>query len=362
MDHFLNKIVRRKTRSVTVGDVQVGGESPITVQSMTNTKTKDLQKTVRQIKCLEEAGCEIIRVAVPDMESAKEISKIKENINIPLVADIQFDYKLAIESVRYGADGLRINPGNIGSLQKMEEVADVAKSRNVPIRIGVNSGSLEKDLLIKYNGPTPMALVESALRHVKILEDMSFYDIVISLKSSDVYFTVKAYEIISKKVDYPLHLGITEAGTLLSGTVKSSVGLGILLYKGIGDTIRVSLTGDPIEEVRVGYDILKSLYLRRSGINLISCPTCARTEIDLVRIATQVEEKLKHVKRPIKIAVMGCVVNGPGEAKEADIGLAGGKGKAVIFKKGQVLKTVLERDAVSQLVSEVEKMIEGQQV
>jgi (E)-4-hydroxy-3-methylbut-2-enyl-diphosphate synthase len=357
MNGVFNKIIRRKTRKLRLGDIQIGGESPITVQSMANTKTKDIQKTVEQIRCLEEAGCEIIRVAVPDMESALAISKIKKHINIPLVADIQFDYKLAIESVKHGADGLRINPGNIGDIHRIKEVVDIAKNRHVPIRIGVNSGSLEKDLLSKHGGPTPQALVESALRHVRILEDMDFYDIVISLKSSDVYFTVKAYELISRKVDYPLHLGVTEAGTLFTGTVKSSVGLGILLYEGIGDTIRVSLTGDPIEEVRAGYDILKSLGLRQSGINLISCPTCARTEIDLVRIATQVEEKLKHIKKPIKIAVMGCAVNGPGEAKEADIGLAGGRKKAVIFKKGQILKTVSEDDAVSELLNEVEKMV-----
>lgn len=352
------KIVRRKTRRLKLGDIQIGGESPITVQSMANTKTKDIQKTVEQIRCLEKAGCEIIRVAVPDMESALAVSEIKKHIGIPLVADIQFDYKLAIESVKHGADGLRINPGNIGDARRIKQVVDIAKNRHVPIRIGVNSGSLEKDLLVKHGGPTPQALVESALRHVRILEDMDFYDTVISLKSSDVYFTVKAYELISQKVDYPLHLGITEAGTLFTGTVKSSVGLGILLYEGIGDTIRVSLTGDPTEEVRVGYEILKSLGLRQTGINLISCPTCARTEIDLINIATQVEEKLKHIKKPMKIAVMGCAVNGPGEAKEADIGLAGGKNKAVIFKKGQILKTVSERDAVSELLKEVEKMVE----
>ncbi|NLC63058.1 MAG: flavodoxin-dependent (E)-4-hydroxy-3-methylbut-2-enyl-diphosphate synthase [Thermoanaerobacterales bacterium] len=360
MQTKFSTVVRKKTRPVKLGTVEVGGVSPITVQSMTNTKTKDVQSTVKQIKSLEEAGCEIIRVAVPDMESAMAISEIKKCIRIPLVADIQFDYKLAIRAVEHGADGLRINPGNIGDIKKIKEVVKTAKDFGAPIRIGVNSGSLESDLLSKYGGPTPQALVESAQRHIDILEGMSFYDIVVSIKSSDVYSTVKAYELISKETEYPLHLGITEAGTFFAGSIKSSVGLGILLYEGIGDTIRVSLTGDPLEEVRVGYEILKSLGLRKRGINLISCPTCARTEIDLVKIATEVEEKLKDIKPPLNIAVMRCVVNGPGEAKEADIGLAGGKNKAVIFKNGNIIKTVKEQDAVSELLDEVKKICDEQ--
>ncbi|MCG1011754.1 flavodoxin-dependent (E)-4-hydroxy-3-methylbut-2-enyl-diphosphate synthase [Tepidanaerobacter sp. GT38] len=349
--------IRRKSKKVKIKDIAVGGDSPITVQSMTNTKTHDVESTVKQIRALEEAGCDIIRVAVPDMASAVAISEIKKQIRIPLVADVHFDYRLAIESIKQGADGLRINPGNIGNVDRVRKVVEMAKSYQVPIRIGVNSGSLEKDLLKKYGGPTPEALVESALRHVEILENMSFDQIVISLKSSDVLSCIHAYKLIAEKVDYPLHLGITEAGTLLTGTIKSSVGLGILLYEGIGDTIRVSLTGEPIDEVKVGIEILKSLNLREHGINLISCPTCGRTQINLINIAEEVQEKLSYIKKPLKVAVMGCVVNGPGEAREADIGIAGGNKRVAIFKKGEIIKTVPEENAVSELLNEIKKMI-----
>ncbi|HQA59511.1 MAG: flavodoxin-dependent (E)-4-hydroxy-3-methylbut-2-enyl-diphosphate synthase [Tepidanaerobacteraceae bacterium] len=350
-------IKRRKSRKVMIKDVGVGGDSPITVQSMTNTKTDDIESTVNQIISLENAGCDIIRVAVPDMASAEAISKIKEQIHIPIVADVHFDYRLAIEAIKQGADGLRINPGNIGDAEIIKKVVETAKSFDVPIRIGVNSGSLEKDLLEKYGGPSPEALVESALRHVEILENMNFEHIVISLKSSDVLSCIHSYKLIAQKVDYPLHLGITEAGTLLTGTIKSSVGLGILLYEGIGDTIRVSLTGEPVDEVKVGFEILKSLNLRQYGINFISCPTCGRTQINLIKIANEVQEKLSHIKKPLKVAIMGCIVNGPGEAREADIGIAGGKKRVAIFKKGEIIKTVSEEDAVSELVKEIKHMI-----
>jgi len=350
-------IKRKKTKKVMVGNVGVGGDSPITVQSMTNTKTYDVDSTVEQILALEEAGCEIIRAAVPDKMSAQAIERIKSKINIPLVADVHFDYRLAIEAVKQGADGLRINPGNIGNKEKIQKVVEVVKEYKIPIRIGVNAGSLEKDLLEKYKKPIPEALVESAMRHIRILEEMDFHDIVVSIKSSDVITCIKAYELISQLTDYPLHLGITEAGTFFSGTVKSSVGLGILLYEGIGDTIRVSLTGDPIEEVKVGLQILQSLNLRKDYVNIISCPTCGRTQINLIEIANDVEKRLKGVKKPLKVAVMGCVVNGPGEAREADIGIAGGKNSVALFKKGKIIKTVAEQDAVKELMKEIEKMI-----
>lgn len=340
-----------------VGDVGIGGDSPISVQSMTNTKTYDIENAVKQIHALEDAGCDIIRVAVPDKESADAISNIKKQTHIPLVADIHFDYRLAIESIKQGVDALRINPGNIGDTDRVRKIVKMAKSYQTPIRIGVNSGSLEKDLLEKYGGPVPEAMVESALRHVEILEDLDFKDIVISLKSSDVLSSIYSYKMMSLKTEYPLHLGITEAGTLLKGAIKSSVGLGILLYEGIGDTIRVSLTGKPLDEVKVGFEILKSLYLRESGINLISCPTCGRTEINLINIAKEIEEKLAYIKKPLKVAVMGCIVNGPGEAREADIGIAGGKKRVAIFKKGEIIKTVSEEDAVSELVREIKEMV-----
>ncbi len=348
---------RRKSKKIMVSNVGIGGDSPISVQSMTNTKTYDVKSTIQQIHALEEYGCDIIRVAVPDQESAEAISKIKRQIHIPLVADIQFDYRLAIESIRQGADAIRINPGNIGDAERVREIVQLAKSYQIPIRIGVNSGSIEKDLLHKYGKPTPEAMVESALRHIEILENMNFSDIIVSLKSSDVLSNILAYKMMALKVDYPLHLGITEAGTLINGTVKSSVGLGILLYEGIGDTIRVSLTGEPSDEVKVGIEILKSLNLREYGINLISCPTCGRTEVDLINIAKEIEEKLANVKKPLKVAVMGCIVNGPGEAKEADIGIAGGKKKVAIFKKGEIIKTVSEEDAVSELIREINEIV-----
>ncbi len=355
MDFRIKK--RRKSKKVMVGDVGIGGDSPISVQSMTNTKTYDIESTVKQIHALEDAGCDIIRVAVPDKESADAISNIKKQTHIPLVADIHFDYRLAIESIKQGVDALRINPGNIGDTDRVRKIVKMAKSYQTPIRIGVNSGSLEKDLLEKYGGPVPEAMVESALRHVEILEDLDFKDIVISLKSSDVLSSIYSYKMMSLKTEYPLHLGITEAGTLLKGAIKSSVGLGILLYEGIGDTIRVSLTGKPLDEVKVGFEILKSLYLRESGINLISCPTCGRTEINLINIAKEIEEKLAYIKKPLKVAVMGCIVNGPGEAREADIGIAGGKKRVAIFKKGEIIKTVSEEDAVSELVREIKEMV-----
>ncbi|AEE91408.1 1-hydroxy-2-methyl-2-(E)-butenyl 4-diphosphate synthase [Tepidanaerobacter acetatoxydans Re1] len=348
---------RRKSKKIMVSNVGIGGDSSISVQSMTNTKTYDVKSTIQQIHALEEYGCDIIRVAVPDQESAEAISKIKRQIHIPLVADIQFDYRLAIESIRQGADAIRINPGNIGDAERVREIVQLAKAYQIPIRIGVNSGSIEKDLLHKYGKPTPEAMVESALRHIEILENMNFSDIVVSLKSSDVLSNILAYKMMALKVDYPLHLGITEAGTLINGTVKSSVGLGILLYEGIGDTIRVSLTGEPSDEVKVGIEILKSLNLREGGINLISCPTCGRTEVDLISIAKEIEEKLANVKKPLKVAVMGCIVNGPGEAKEADIGIAGGKKKVAIFKKGEIIKTVSEEDAVSELIREINEIV-----
>lgn len=350
---------RRKSKKIMIKDVGIGGDSPITVQSMTNTKTDDIKSTIQQILTLEEAGCDIIRVAVPDMASVDAISEIKKQIHIPLVADIHFDYRLAIESIKQGADGLRINPGNIGDTSRVQKVVEMAKSYQVPIRIGVNAGSLEKDLLKKHGGPSPEALVESALRHVEILENMNFDDIVISLKSSDVLSCIHSYKLIAQKVDYPLHLGITEAGTLLTGTIKSSVGLGVLLYEGIGDTIRVSLTGEPLDEVKVGFEILKSLNLREHGINFISCPTCGRTQINLINIAKELQEKLAYIKKPLKVAVMGCVVNGPGEAREADIGIAGGNKRVAIFKKGEIIKTVPEENAVSELIEEINKMIDG---
>jgi len=350
-------ILRRKSRKVMIKDVGIGGDSPITVQSMTNTKTSDIKSTVKQIHTLEEVGCDIIRVAVPDMASVDAISKIKKQIHIPLVADVHFDYRLAIESIKQGADGLRINPGNIGDADKVRKVVEMAKSYQVPIRIGVNAGSLEKDLFKKYGGPTPDALVESALRYVDIFENMNFEHLVISLKSSDVLSCIYSYKMIAQKVDYPLHLGITEAGTLLTGTIKSSVGLGVLLYEGIGDTIRVSLTGEPLDEVKVGFEILRSLNLRQHGINFISCPTCGRTQINLINIAKELQEKLAYIKKPLKVAVMGCVVNGPGEAKEADIGIAGGNKRVAIFKKGEIIKTVPEEDAVSELMEEIKNMI-----
>jgi len=346
---------RQKTKEVKIGNVRIGRDNPVAVQSMCNTDTRDVKATIEQILKLEKAGCEFVRVTVPDMIAAEAIKEIKNGINIPLVADIHFDYKLALEAIKNGIDKVRINPGNIGSKEKTKAVVSACKEKGIPIRIGVNVGSLEKQFEEKY-GRTPEAMVASALHHIKILEDLDFYDIVISLKASDVNRTVKAYELLSKKVDYPLHLGITEAGTPKTGIIKSSVGLGILLREGIGDTIRVSLTADPVEEIRVAWEILKSLDLRKHGATLISCPTCGRTEIDLIGLANKVEEAISQIDKDITVAVMGCIVNGPGEAKEADIGIAGGKGKAVIFKKGEILKTVAEKDIFNELIKEIEKL------
>jgi len=347
---------RQITRKVKVGDIYIGGNAPITVQSMTNTDTRDVFATVSQIKELEKVGCDIVRCAVPDMEAAEALKDIIKKINIPLVADIHFDYRLALKSIENGVSKLRINPGNIGSVDRIREVAKAAKNRNIPIRIGVNSGSLEKDILEKYGSVTPQGLVESALRHVRILEKLDFQDIIISIKSSNVPHTIESYKLLSSMVNYPLHLGVTEAGTPWRGTIKSTLGIGSLLSQGIGDTLRVSLTGDVTEEVKVGREILKSLGYLEKEMEFVSCPTCGRTEIDLINIVNQVEEKLTNYNKKIKIAIMGCVVNGPGEAREADIGIAGGKGVGLIFKKGEIIKKVKEEELVSELLKEIDKM------
>lgn len=339
-----------------MGDVPIGGDALVAVQSMTNTDTRDADATIDQIHKLEKAGCEIIRVAVPDMEAARAIRAIREQISIPLIADIHFDYRLAITGMENGAQGIRINPGNIGGAEKLAKIVDAAKQHTVPIRVGVNSGSVEKDILKKHGHPTPAALVESALRNVKLLEDLDFHEIKISIKSSDSLVTVDAYRELSKHSVYPLHLGVTEAGGLIAGTVKSSVALGILLYEGIGDTFRISLTRDPVEEIRVAYELLRSLHIRERGPELISCPTCGRCEINLFSIAEQVEKYVQTIETPLKVAVMGCVVNGPGEAKEADIGLAGGKGVGIIFKKGKLFKKVPEENLLSVFLEELDKL------
>lgn len=347
---------RKATRKIKLGNIYIGGDSRITVQSMTNTDTRDVDATVKQILKLEEAGCEIIRCAVLDNTAAEALKDIKKQIHIPLVADIHFDYRLALKSIENGVDGLRINPGNIGNVDRIKMVVKAAKQKNIPIRIGVNSGSLEKDILEKYKRVCPEALVESALKHVKILEDLNFYDICISIKSSDVMQMIESYRLISQKVNYPLHLGVTEAGTLWRGTIKSSIGIGTLLAEGIGDTIRVSLTGDVLDEVKVGREILKSLGYLQEGVKFVSCPTCGRTQINLIKIAKEVEARLSNCKKNIKVAIMGCVVNGPGEAREADIGIAGGKGEGLIFKKGKIIKKVKEENLVDELMKEIEKM------
>ncbi|NLM10503.1 MAG: flavodoxin-dependent (E)-4-hydroxy-3-methylbut-2-enyl-diphosphate synthase [Clostridiaceae bacterium] len=352
----MSKLIFRKiTRKIRVGNVYIGGDAPITVQSMTNTKTSDVRATVEQIKKLEEAGCDIVRFAIPDMQSALAIEEIKRKISVPVVADIHFDYRLAITAMEKGADKVRINPGNIGSEDRVKSVISCAKERRIPIRIGVNSGSLDKELLDKYSGVTPEALVESALKHVSILERLNFYDIVISLKATNVPLTIAAYKLMSEKVSYPLHIGVTEAGTVYNGTIKSAVGIGALLANGIGDTLRVSLTGDPAEEIKAGKAILKSLGLYNRGAELISCPTCGRTKINLIAIAEQVEKALENVEKPIKVAVMGCAVNGPGEAREADIGIAGGDGCALLFKKGKILRKIPEDRIIEELMNEIEK-------
>ncbi|MEK6790444.1 MAG: flavodoxin-dependent (E)-4-hydroxy-3-methylbut-2-enyl-diphosphate synthase [Deltaproteobacteria bacterium] len=349
---------RRKTRRINVGNVSVGADAPISVQSMTNTNTADAIATVAQINALAVAGCEIVRVAVPDLEAAKALKRIKDGINIPLIADVHFDWRLAIAALEAGVDGLRLNPGNIGDEDRIKAVVAEASARRVPIRIGVNAGSVEKDILARYGHPTKEALVESALRHVHILEDMGFFDIKISIKASSVPLTIESYTLLSGKVDYPLHVGVTEAGTLFSGAIKSAVGIGTLLARGIGDTLRVSITGDPVDEVRVGWQILKSLELRRRGVNVISCPTCGRIKFDCAAVATEVEKRLSYVTEPVNVAIMGCVVNGPGEAREADVGIAGGDGNGLIYLKGEVLRKVAEKDMVDALVEEVEAFIE----
>ena len=341
---------------VKVGGLKLGGTNPVYVQSMCNTDTRDVKATVRQILSLEKEGCEIIRVAVPDMAAAKAIGKIKRQIHIPLVADIHFDYLLALEAIRQGIDKVRINPGNIGSEEKVKAVVEACRKKKIPIRIGVNVGSLEKDLLAKY-GSTPKAAVESCLRHVRILEKLNFKDILISIKFSDVKQMLEGYRLLSKKVNYPLHLGVTHAGTAFMGSVKNAIGIGTLLGEGIGATFRVSLTADPLEEVQVGWAILKALGLRKRGPELISCPTCGRTEIDLINLTKKVEKILEKIDKPIKVAVMGCVVNGPGEAREADVGVAGGKGMGAIFAKGKVVKSVSEKEIIPALLKEIKKIV-----
>lgn len=343
-------------RCVNIGGVLVGGGNPVSIQSMTNTDTRDAEKTIEQIMRLESAGCEIIRVAVPDMEAAAAVKKIKENINIPLVCDIHFDYRLALECIKNKADKIRINPGNIGNKERTKAVVEAAKANGVPIRIGVNGGSLEKDILQKYGCATADALVESAMRHVEILDELNFTDIVVSIKMSDVPTMIEAYRKFDKISDIPLHIGVTEAGTLKRGIIKSAVGIGTLLSEGIGDTMRVSLTADPVEEIYAAKDILKVLGLRKNGVELVSCPTCGRTQIDLISIANEVDKRLQNIDKDIKVAVMGCAVNGPGEARDADIGIAGGKGEGLIFKHGEIVKKVSEADIIDELMSEIEKL------
>jgi (E)-4-hydroxy-3-methylbut-2-enyl-diphosphate synthase len=349
-------INRKRTKSIQCGSIKIGGNAPITIQSMTNTDTRDVQATVKQILELEEAGCEIVRIAIPDEEAANAISQIKSKIHIPLVADIHFDYRLALVAIENGIDKLRLNPGNIGDIDRVRKVVAQAKIRNIPIRIGVNAGSIDKKIFEKYGKLNAEALVESAMEHIEILEHLDFEDIIISLKASDIRLTVEAYRLLSQRVDYPLHIGITEAGTLWSGTVKSSIGIGALLLDGLGDTLRVSLTGDPVEEIKVAKEILKSLGLRHYGINLVSCPTCGRCQIDLIKLANQMEEKLQKVNKPITVAIMGCAVNGPGEAREADIGIAGGKSSALLFKKGEIIRKLSEDEIEKVLLEEIDKL------
>jgi len=351
---------RKKTRLVRIGTIAIGGENPIAIQSMTNTDTRNSVATVAQINALESAGCEIVRVAVPDQAAANAIADIKKKINIPLVADIHFDYQLALTAIANGVDKLRINPGNIGSEKGIREIVAMANERSIPIRIGVNAGSLEKEILAKYDGQaTPAGMVESAQRHIRILEDAGFNQIVVSMKASDVRFTIESYERLADLYDYPLHLGITEAGILRSSAVKSAMGIGYLLLNGLGDTLRVSITGDPLEEIDVARDILRGIGLytgRRPRVEVISCPTCGRTEIDLIGIAQEIDRQLRHVEKDLRVAVMGCIVNGPGEGKAADIGIAGGKNKAVLFKKGEIIKSITEAEIISVLLEEIEKM------
>jgi (E)-4-hydroxy-3-methylbut-2-enyl-diphosphate synthase len=352
-------IQRKKTRQISIGPVRIGGNAPISVQSMTKTDTRDIGKTVRQIRLLEEAGCEIIRVAVVDEEAARAIEEIKKRVRIPLIADIHFHSHLALRAIESGADAVRVNPGNIGGKDRLRSVVTAAKNRSVAIRIGVNSGSLERDLLKRFGGATPEAMVSSALRTIEWMEDLGFHLIKISLKASDVLRTLEAYRLFSKKSGYPLHVGVTEAGKGSVAIVKSSLGIGLLLSEGIGDTLRVSLTGDPVEEVRVGYGILRALDIRKRGVEIISCPTCGRCNINLAPLVAKVEQGVKKISAPLTVAMMGCVVNGPGEAKEADIGIAGGKGVGVLFKKGKVVRKLKERDFVSVLLKEIREMTDG---
>jgi (E)-4-hydroxy-3-methylbut-2-enyl-diphosphate synthase len=350
-------IKRKETRRILVGGVPVGGGAPVTVQSMTNTSTADVPATIAQIHALAGAGCEIVRVAVPDIAAAAVMPEIIKAAAIPVIADIHFDWRLAVKALEGGVDGLRLNPGNIGSTDRVREVVAAASERGVPIRIGVNAGSLEKDILERHGRPTAEGMVESAIRHIRILEDMNFSEIKVSLKASSVPLTIEAYRLLSSRIDYPMHIGITEAGTLFSGTVKSAVGLGVLLADGIGDTLRVSLTGDPVDEVKVGWEILKALGLRRRGVEIVSCPTCGRIKLDAAAIAVEVERRLAHIKEPVRVAVMGCVVNGPGEAVECDVGVAGGDGVGLVYIGGEPVKKVPEAGLVDALVDAVEAVV-----
>ncbi|QNU68865.1 flavodoxin-dependent (E)-4-hydroxy-3-methylbut-2-enyl-diphosphate synthase [Ruminiclostridium herbifermentans] len=349
-------MIRKNTKKIRIGDIFIGGDASISVQSMTNTDTRDVKSTIEQIKRLEDVGCDIIRVAVPDAEAASAVREIKKAIKIPLVADIHFDYRLAIECIKNGVDKIRLNPGNIGGQDRVRIVADMAKERQIPIRIGVNSGSVEKSILQKYGGVTPEGMVESALAHAEMLEKVNFDDIIISIKASSVPMTIAAYRLLSQKSPYPIHIGVTEAGTIYKGTIKSSVGIGCLIAEGIGDTLRVSLTGDPVEEVRVGKQILKSLGIITSGIEVVSCPTCGRTKIDLVAIANLLEPILDKLNKNIKVAIMGCAVNGPGEARDADIGIAGGINEALLFKKGKIIRKIPQEKIVDELIKEINEM------
>lgn len=351
-------MLREETRSVQVGNLTIGGNNHVVIQSMCNTKTKDVEATIKQINALQQAGCELVRVAVFNKEDAYAIKEIKKGIHIPLVADIHFDYKLALIAIESGIDKVRINPGNIGSIEKVKAVVDACKEKHIPIRIGVNGGSLEKDILEKYGEPTPEGMVESAMKHVKILEDLDFHDIVISLKSSNTMLTIKAYELASKTFTYPLHVGVTEAGTALGGTIKSSLGIGTLLYEGIGNTIRVSLSDDPVEEIKVAKILLKELGLLKGVPTLVSCPTCGRIQYDLIPIAKEMEDFLKDIHLDITVAIMGCAVNGPGEARHADIGIAGGVGEGLLIKHGEIVKRVKQEDMVQTLKDEILKMVE----
>lgn len=353
----MEQITRKETKKVKIGEREIGGGSPILVQSMTNTITKDIASTVKQILSLEEVGCEIIRVAVADMEDAEAIKEIKKQINIPIVADIHFDYRLALRSIENGIDKLRINPGNIGSVERVKKIVEEAKPRSIPIRIGVNAGSVHKKILEKYKGiVTAKGMVESALEHVKILEDLNYDNIVLSMKGTDIKMTVDAYKMMSEKVNYPLHVGITHSGTLFEGSIRSAIGVGSLLLQGIGDTMRISLTDDPKEEVKVAREILKSLGLRNFGINYVTCPTCGRTKIQLIELSKKIQEGLKSIDKPITVAIMGCAVNGPGEARQADIGIAGGIGEALLFKKGEIIRKLKEDEIVPTLLEEIERL------